>query len=154
MAYCGVLDGIITIDGIEADTSRLDEGIIVAGNEEYAAEELISEEEKLDFFNEISLRTKEDLLKEIDKQILDAENRQENPTGLSGIALLRRLRAEVEKRTFPNMLEDWWSYEIDANESAVTLSLQHSIGFNINLDDTCDACIDTSFELIKIGTAG
>ena len=67
MAYCGVLDGLFEINGNPVDLSRLDEGIIIAGDEEIDADEFIGEEEKLEFFNETALRTKDALLKDIDK---------------------------------------------------------------------------------------
>ena len=147
MAYCGVLDGIITIDGVEADLSRLDEGIVVVGDEEYVAEELISNEDRLEFFNEIHLRTKTDLLKDVEDSINKCCNCQQ-------AELLRRFSAEVEKKTFPRELEDWWYYEYEVNESGVKLSLCHSTGFSINMDDTCDEFTDTVFDLMRIATAG
>lgn len=146
MAYCGVLDGLVSIDGVDADLSRLDEGIVVAGDEEYDAVELITDEDRLCFFNETHLRTKAELLKDIDDRIA-------KDTGNQQAELLRCFRAEAEKKTFPEKLEDWWYYDYSVEETGVKLSLCHLTGFDIYMDDTCDEVVDTTFDLMRVGAA-
>lgn len=143
MAYCGVLDGIMSIDGQEADLSRLDEGIIIAGDENFIADELISDEIRLEHFNEINLRTKAELLKDIDDRIVKCDDDKQ-------AELVRCFRAEVEKKTFPENLEDWWYYDYEVDDSGMKLSLCHATGFSINIDDSCDEYTDTVFDLIHI----
>lgn len=158
MAYCGILDGLCEINGNPVDLSRLDEGIIVAGDEEYDAEDLISDEDKLDFFNETALRTKEDLLKEIDSLLGKiGEDRKEGTKHSQAfyaryMDLVRRFRAEVEKKTFPKTLENWWRYEYEVCESGVVLSVSHINWLSISRNDCVDENKDTTFELMHIKT--
>ena len=65
MAYCGVLDNLMELNGKPVDLSRLEEGIIIAGDEQLDADELITDEEKRQVFNENAIRTKAELLDEI-----------------------------------------------------------------------------------------
>ena len=156
MAYCGVLDGLFEINGNPVDLSRLDEGIIIAGDEEIDADEFIGEEEKLEFFNETALRTKDALLKDIDKLINEINQDREMENDHSPaffdqyIALVERFRASVEDKVFPEQLEEWWRYEYEIFESGVTLMLKHIGYLSIGSDDIYDEDIDTVFNLMQI----
>ena len=156
MAYCGILDSLIEINGKPVDFSHLDEGILIAGDKEYAAEDFISEEEKLDFYNETALRTKEDILKDIDSLIAKSDAKAETKEKHSQAFyerykdLLNRFRDEIEKCTFPQKLEDWWRYEYEVRESGITLSLKHADMFDIERDDYIFEHMDTTFTLKQI----
>ena len=156
MAYCGILDSLIEINGKPVDFSHLDEGILIAGDKEYAAEDFISEEEKLDFYNETALRTKEDILKDIDSLIAKSDAKAETKEKHSQAFyerykdLLNRFRDEIEECTFPQKLEDWWRYEYEVRESGITLSLKHADMFDIERDDYIFEHMDTTFTLKQI----
>lgn len=156
MAYCGILDGLMEIDGKPVDLSRLEEGIIIAGDEEFDADDWISDEDKLDFFNETALRTKEALLKEIDvllEKINEESNTDTNhsPTYYERYkALVQSFHDEVEKNTFPEKLENWWRYEYEVRETGVTLSLVHIDYLSISSNDCVDENKDTIFDLLHI----
>ena len=158
MAYCGILDGLCDIGGEPADLSRLDEGIIIAGDEEYDADDFISDKDRLDFFNDTALRTKDELLKEIDSLLEEIAEESKAETTHSPAfyarytALVRRFRDEVKKKTFPEILEDWWRYEYEVCESGVILSLCHIRHLTICRDDSVEETKDTTFELMHIKT--
>lgn len=156
MAYCGVLDGLYEIGGKPVDLSRLDEGIIIAGDEEYNADEFISGEEELEVFNETALRTQNDLLKDIDSLLGKIAEKSGKDSGHSSVFydrytdLVVRFRDRVKESTFPNNLEDWWRYEYEVRESGITLFLNHIDYFSVCRDDSVDENIDTSFELFRV----
>lgn len=156
MAYCGIFDGLMEIDGKPVDLSRLEEGVIIAGDEEIDADDFITKEDELNLFNETALRTKADLLKEIDSLLekIDAESKTD--TGHSPVfyekyrALVSCFREEVEKNTFPEKLEDWWRYEYEVRESGITLSVSHIDFLSISSNDCVDENKDTTFDLLHI----
>jgi len=156
MAYCGILDGLYEINGNPVDMSRLDEGIIVAGDEEFDAEDMINDEDKLAFFCETALRTKEDLLREIDSLIGKiAKESETNPKHSQAFydrytELVFRFREKVRKNAFPKELEDWWRYEYEVRESGIILYLSHIRSLRISRDDSIDEDKDTTFELLHI----
>ena len=158
MAYCGILDGLCEIDGKPVDLSRLEEGVIVAGDEEFDADEWITNEDKLDLFNEMALRTKADLLKEIDSLLgrIDKESGEESKHSPAFYDryrdLVLRFKKEVEKSTFPEKLEDWWEYNYDIRGTGVTLQLTHTSSFDVDADDSVSAIADTTFQLMNIRT--
>ena len=117
----------------------------------------VSLEDELDAFNEGALRTKNDILWDIDWLIRSVEEEGKSDTKHSNayytryISLLRRFRAEVEDTVFPKKLEDWWRYEYDVKENGATLSLSHASGVDLNDDGGVDTVfIDTTFDLIHI----
>ena len=158
MAYCGVLDGLMEIDGKPVVLSRLDEGIIIAGDEEFDADEWITDEEKLDLFNEMAIRTKGDLLKEIVSLYIkiDKESKEDSKHSAAFYDrykdLVMRFRNKVAKSTFPKNLEDWWEYSYDIRGTGATLNLSHIKSFDVDADDTVSALVDTRFELMNIRT--
>lgn len=156
MAYCGVLDKLISINDKEVDLSRLDDGVIVAGDEEFDADEWITDEDKLEFFNETALRTKADILKDIDSLLADFDaksggDEKHSPAFYERCKdLVQRFRAEVEEKTFPEKLEDWWRYEYNVRESGIVLTLNHIDSLDIWRDDTASEIIDTEFRLLSL----
>lgn len=158
MAYCGILDNLLELDGKPVDFSRLDEGIIIAGDEQYDADEFITDEERLDLFNESTIRTKAGLLEDINSLLAEIEEDSKTDTKHSAAfyeryrELVIRFRAEVEKNTFPEKLEDWWEYNYDVRGTGITLTLSHTECFDVSANDTCGGIIDTQFELLHIRT--
>ena len=156
MAYCGILDGLMEIDGKPVDLSRLNEGIIVAGDEEFDADDWISDEDKLNFFNETALRTKEALIKEIDSLLKKIDDESKTDNGHSPVfyekykALVISFREEVERNAFPEKLENWWRYEYEVRESGITLSVSHIDYLSISSNDCVDENKDTTFDLLNI----
>ncbi len=156
MAYCGILDGLCEIDGKPVDFSRIDEGIIIAGDEEYDADDFITEEDKLGVFNETALRTKDQLLKDIDR--LMEEIGKESATEAKHSEayydryadLVSQFRQEVNKTVFPENLENWWSYTYDVRGTGVTLNLEHIRSFDISADDTVGVSLDATFHLLTV----
>ena len=67
-------------------------------------------------------------------------------------ALVEKFRAEVEKRTFFDKLEDWWEYRYDIWSTGITLVLEHNDSFDLCADDPVSAIVDTSFELLHVPT--
>ena len=66
MPYLGFFDGM-EINGQVVDTSKLEEtGKLYVGDEEWDPDDLISEEDKLQYFNDGALRNQSDLLRDID----------------------------------------------------------------------------------------
>ncbi len=158
MAYCGILDNLLELDGKPVDFSRLDEGIIMAGDEQYDASDFITDEDRLDLFNESTIRTKAGLLENIDSLLAEIEEDSKTDTKRSAAfyeryrELVSRFRKEVEKNTFPEKLEDWWEYNYDIRGTGITLTLSHTKYFDVSADDTCGGIIDTEFELLHIRT--
>ena len=147
MAYCGILDGLMEIDGKPVDLSRLNEGIIVAGDEEFDADDWISDEDKLNFFNETALRTKEALIKEIDSLLKKIDDESKTDNGHSPVfyekykALVISFREEVERNAFPEKLENWWRYEYEVRESGITLSVSHIDYLSISSNGCVNRCV-------------
>lgn len=158
MAYCGILETLMEIDGKPVDFSRIDEGIIIAGDEEYDAEEFISDEDRLDLFNDMALRSKDDLLEDIDELIEEIGKEAETGAKYSATfyrkynELMEQFRHVVEKSAFPGELEDWWSYTYEVGESGVTLKLEHTGSYDVCKDDTILTHVDTSFHLLTVRT--
>ena len=158
MAYCGILDNLLELDGKPVDFSRLDEGIIMAGDEQYDANDFITDEDRLDLFNETAIRTKAGLLEDIDSLLAEIEEDSKTDTKRSATfyekyrELVSRFRKEVEKKTFPDKLEDWWEYNYDVRGTGITLTLSHTDYFDVSANDTCGGIIDTQFELLHIRT--
>ncbi len=158
MAYCGFFDTLININGEPVDHSRLDEGKIIVGDEEFDAEDFMTEEDRLDFFNETAIRTKKGLLKDIDSLLnrIDAESRtatKHSPAYYSRCRdLVKQFRDKVSGMTFPEKLEDWWAYEYDICGTGITLKLTHTDFYHIYADDSITTSTDTEFELFRIRT--
>ncbi len=158
MAYCGILDGLMEINGEPVDLSRLDEGIVIAGDETIEADELITNEDRLAFFNDGALRTKKDLLAEIDSLAARIAEESKSDTKHSPdyysrySDLVRQFRTEVEKKTFPEHLEDWWEYRYEIWGTGISLFLSHIGSYDIYANDTVSVYADTEFELFHIRT--
>ena len=152
-----IFDGM-TIDGHEVDTSRLkDTGKVYVGDEEWDASDLITDEDKLEVFNDGALLTKKDLLKSIDDLLKEIEKDSKTDTAHSGAYysrytdLINRFRAKVDKCVFPEKLEDWWYYTYDVMETGVKLSLEHAGSCDLDDEGFPDFIwVDTSFELLHI----
>ncbi len=158
MPYLGHFDGLFSINDKPVDLSRLDEGIIMAGDEEYDADEMISDEDKLEVFNESALKTKDELLKSLDEVVGKIEeesktNTQHSPAFYARYReLVVRFRDEIRKKTFPEKLEDWWRYEYEVRESGASLSVSHTEHFSFDRNDICEVTVDTTFHLFDIKT--
>ena len=158
MAYCGFFDTLMDINGKPVDLSRLDEGKIIAGDEEFGVEDFMTDEELLDFFNETAIRTKEGLLKEIGSLLerIDAESRmtmKHSPAYYNRCReLVEQFRDKVSGMTFPEKLEDWWEYGYEIRGTGITLTLSHISSYKVCRDDTIDISVDTEFELFRIRT--
>ena len=106
MAYCGILDGLMKIGDNPVDLSRLEEGIVMAGDEEFDADEFITDEDKLEMFNEGALRTKGELLEDIDSLLgkIDDESKDGRKHSQAYYVryrdLVEKFKAEVEKTIF------------------------------------------------------
>ena len=156
MAYLGILNGLLEINGKEVDLSQLDEGKVIAGDEVIDADDLITDEDRLAVFNEGALKTKDEILKDIDFLLREIdENSKTDPKHSREyytryVGLIERFRAEVEKRVFPAKLEDWWQYEYDVRETGVTLTLSHVDYFDIGSNDIVSATQDTTFNLLTV----
>lgn len=158
MAYCGIFDNLETIDGKPVDLSRLEEGILIVGKKKVRAEDRISEEDKLNFFNATELRTKEELLADLDSLL----GRIGEEAGTDSVrsaafyeryqALVESFRDEIAAKTFPEALEDWWRYGYEIRETGAVLFLSHAGSFGINPDDTVEETRDTVFELLGVKT--
>ena len=158
MAYCGVLDNLMELNGKPVDLSRLEEGIVIAGDEQFDADELINDEEKRQVFNENAIRTKAELLDEIDRRLKlinkeSKDNARHSPEFYHRYKrLIEQFRTEVEKRTFPNKLEDWWEYLYDIHSTGIVLKMSHTSSFDIYADDTVAVLTDTVFTLLRVKT--
>ena len=114
MAYLGHFEKFISIDGEPVDLSRIDEGIIMAGDEEYDADEMITDEDRLDVFNETALTTQDELVKSLDEVIgkIEEESKTDKEHSPAFYARYKELvvqfRDKIRKMTFPSKLEDWW----------------------------------------------
>lgn len=158
MAYLGIFDGLFEINGKEVDLSQLDEGKIIAGDEEFDADEMITDEDRLEAFNDGALKTKEEILKDIDSLLKKIDEDSKTDTKHSRayytryVGLIERFKAEVEKTVFPNKLEDWWHYEYEVRETGVTLTLSHVDYFSFGRDDIVSVSEDTTFNLLNVKT--
>ena len=158
MAYCGILDNLDSIGGKPVDLSRLEEGILLVGKKKYRAEDWISEEDKLNFFNATGLLTKEELLADLEALLGRIGEEAEEDTVRSAAfyeryqALVGSFRDEIAAKTFPDALEDWWRYGYEIRETGAVLFLSHTDSFEINLDDTVEESRDTVFELLGVKT--
>lgn len=159
MSYHRLFDGM-TIDGHEIDTSQLVEtGKVLIGDEEWDTEDIITEEDKLQIFNEDTLRTKTDILDDIDFLLHTIERNRKGDTKHSQayydryVDLIERFKVKVEECVFPEKLEDWWHYEYEVRETGITLRLIHASFIDLNAEGFIDSeNIDTSFDLIKAST--
>ena len=159
MSYHRLFDGM-TIDGHEVDTSQLAEtGMVLVGGEEWNADDLITEEDKLQIFEEDTLRTKSEILEDIELLLQTIANDRKNDIKHSHayydryVDLIERFKSIVERCVFPEKLEDWWHYEYEVRETGVTLSLVHAEYIGLNDEGFIDSeHVDTEFDLIKVGS--
>lgn len=156
VAYFGIFDGM-KINGEEVDTSRLEsEGKIIVGDEEMDPDDLITEEDRLQFFNDGALQNQRSLLNDIDILFRKIDEDGKTDTKHSQAyygryrELVMKFRTKVEDCTFPEKLEDWWSYTYDVTSTGITLKLAHTDSFDLCADDTIMASCDTEFELLHI----
>ena len=152
-----IFDGM-EMNGHEADTSKLKEtGKVYFGDEAWDASDLITEEDKMEIFNEDMLRSKEDLLDMINYLLKRIEenskkNTKHSPEYFARYSnLVERFKKQVEKSVFPEKLEDLWRYEYDIRETGITLTLEHAQSFDLSDEGYIDFVMnDTTFELIHI----
>ena len=157
MSYNRLFDGM-TIDGFKVDTSQLAEtGKVFVGDEEWDASDLITEEDEIYVFNEDMLRTKADLLADIDSLLSRIDDEKIGDTKHSQAyyvryaALIKKFRGIVERSSFPEKLEDWWFYEYEISETGITLSLSHADYINLNNEGFIDEIsTDTEFNLLQV----
>ena len=156
MPYLGLFDGM-EIDGQAVDTGRAEEtGKVYVGDEEWDPDDLISDEDRLQFFNDDALRSKSDLLGNIDSLLkridedskTDTKHSQEYHVRFRD--LVEQFRARVEKCTFPENLDDWWSYTYEVCDTGITLKLSYTESYNLHADDTVSVFIGTEFELLHV----
>ena len=158
MAYLGHFEKFISIDGEPVDLSRIDEGIIMAGDEEYDADEMITDEDRLDVFNETALTTQDELVKSLDEVIgkIEEESKTDKEHSPAFYARYKELvvqfRDKIRKMTFPSKLEDWWRYEYEVRESGASLRMSHIDYFRFDRHDFVDEHVDTTFDLFDIKT--
>ena len=152
-----LFDGM-TIDGHEVDYSQLEEtGMVIVNGEEWDASDLITPEDERDVFNEDMLRTKDDILRDIDfrlsrineKKKKDKKHSQAYYTRL--FDLIEKFRSRVEESVFPDQLEDWWQYEYDIEETGIKLVLSHADYVSLNSEGYIDTVsVDTEFDLFTV----
>lgn len=158
MAYLGFFDGFDSINGKPVDLSRINEGILIAGDEVFDADDFIDDADCLELFNETALRTQDELVKSLDEVIgkIKAESKtdtEHSPAFYDRYRdLVVRFRDEIKKKTFPVKLEDWWRYEYEVRESGASLKVSHIDYFRVDRHDSVDESIDTSFTLLDIKT--
>ena len=158
MAYLGFFDRFSEIDGKPVDLSRLDEGIVMAGDEEYDADEMIDDADRLEVFNETALTTQDELVKSLDEVIGKIEDESKTDTEHSQSFYARykdlviKFRDEIKKNTFPSKLEDWWRYEYEVRESGASLRMSHIDWFYFDKSDIVDEDVDTTFNLLDVKT--
>ena len=158
MAYFGIFDGM-KIGGKEVDTSKLEsEGKIIVGDEEWDADDLISDEDKLQFFNDGAMRTQKDILWGIDFLLRDIDKESQTDAKHSPAYyeryrnLVVKFRNKVENCVFPEKLEDWWSYSFDVGSLGITLHLLHTDSYDICADDSVMASSDSEFDLMHVNS--
>jgi len=129
MGYREEFEGM-TIDGHEVDLTDLEtSGIVRAGGEVYEASELLRDDYIMNQFDEMEIRDKEGLLKNIVEYLKEIEEEEKTDTRHSAAyyvryrELVNRFRQEVEKRTFPEKMNDFWAYDYDVKETGITLKL-------------------------------
>ena len=155
-----IFDGM-TINGHDIDTSILkDTGKVIVDEEKWSAEDLITEEDKLDIFNEDSLRTKEELLEDIDRLLtqIDADSKTDTRHSAAYYTrytnLIRRFKEKIEESTFPKALEKWWHYIYEVEETGVTLTLEYVSIFDLDDEGNPDFIyVDTAFRLLHVDAA-
>ena len=159
MNYHRIFDGMI-IDGHKVDTAPLKEtGKVIINGEEWDADDLISDEDKKNLFEEDMLRTKDDILSDIDYLLKEIERTKDNDLKHSPAYykryedLINRFKETVKKCVFPKKLEDWWYYDYEVEETGITLRLNHTDSPDLNNEGFFDFIfIDTSFDLLKVET--
>ena len=159
MSYHRIFDGM-EIDGNEVEYSQLAEtGKVFVGDEEWDASDLISDQDKLDIFNEDMLRTKEDILSDIDLLLTKIEEEKAEDTKHSHVYyrryvdLVERFKDNVENCVFPRELEDRWYYGYEVRETGITLMLSHASSFDLDDEGSIDSVfVDTEFELIHVSS--
>jgi len=158
MAYLGFFERFTEIGGKPVDLSRLDEGILMAGDDEYDADAFIDDDDRLEVFNETALKTKDELVQSLDDVIarIKGESRT-NPEHSPAFydryrKLVVQFRDEIQGKTFPSALEAWWRYEYEVRESGAVLKLSHIDVFRFGRDDAVEEHIDTTFTLLEVKT--
>ena len=150
-------DGM-TIDGYEVDTSQVAEtGKVFVGGEEYDISDFFTEEDRKQVYDEDMMRTKEDILYNIDLLLREIDSKRKTDVKHSQnfynryIDLVTRFRKKVEACTFPEKLEDWWHYEYSVEETGITLNLIHAGSVDFNDEGYIDfVFVDTEFNLITV----
>ena len=154
-----MLDGM-TADGYEVDTSRTKEtGKVYVNGEAWNIDDLITEQDKLDAFDEDMMRTKADIIGNIKALLREIDIAKRGDSRHSQVyyshyqGLLKQFMKIVTKCVFPERLEDWWYYSYEVEETGITLRLKHVQHFNLNNEGFFDSfSIDTSFDLIKVSS--
>ena len=150
-------DGM-TINGYEVDTSQVAEtGKVYVGDEEYDISDFFTDDDKKQVYEEDMMRTKEDILYDIDLLLREIDNKRKTDTKRSQnfynryVDLITRFRKKVEGCTFPEKLEDWWHYEYCVKETGITLNLIHADDVGFNDEGYIDfVFVDTEFSLITV----
>lgn len=119
--------------------------------------EYIDYDKMVSVFNECSLLSKEDILRDIDYKLmkirkgsgLDIRHSAAFYSRLQ--ELLLKFRNKVEDAILFEELEELWAYGVDVNDTGVSLSLYHVSSVDYDDEDivTCEV-IDENFELIKV----
>lgn len=153
-----IFDGMV-MNGYEVDTSNTAEtGTVIIGDEELEVRDLITDDDILQVFDEDFLRSKDDILSDIDSLLKTVErNRKETPNRSQAyynryVDLIKRFRKKVERCTFPDNLDGWWYYEYEVRETGIVLYLNHSSTPHLDNEGNISSLfVDTSFELLKVG---
>lgn len=150
-------DGM-TIDGYEVDTSQVAEtGKVYVGDEEYDISDFFTDDDKKQVYEEDMMRTKEDILFNIDLLLREIDSKRKTDVKHSQnfynryVDLVTRFRKKVDGCTFPEKLEDWWHYEYSVEETGITLKLIHAADVGFDDEGYIDFVFaDTEFSLITV----
>lgn len=153
-----IFDGMV-MNGYEVDTSHTAEtGTVIIGDEEVDVRDLINDDDIRQVFNEDFLRSKDDIIGDIDSLLKSVDrNRKETPTRSQAyynryVDLIKRFKKKVELCSFPENLEGWWYYEYEVHETGIVLYLNHSSTPHLdNEGNITTLMVDTTFNLLKVG---
>ena len=154
-----IFDGMI-INGNEVDTSNTAEtGTVVIGDEEVDVRDMINDDDIRQVFEEDFIRSKEELLKDIDSLLKWVERVRRGTHTRSQayynryLDLVERFREKVRRKKFPEKIDGWWYYEYEVLETGVILYLNHmSMPYLDNEGNITNVSVDTSFELFKVSS--
>lgn len=108
-------------------------------------------------FRDCSMTSKRDVLFDIDYKLRKIEEGSGLDTKHSAAFYIRlkdlllRFKAEVEKAVLFDELDDYWAYDVDVDDTGITLILFHVYSVDIDEDENVTAVsCDQQYDLIKV----